>query len=75
MARNAGSGTNRSQAGAARQVVRNAVERAASLHGTSPGQRVAIPRLTVRVPHDASEATIAAAISKALANHPRTRAR
>jgi hypothetical protein len=69
MARNAESGTNRSQAGAARQIVRNAVERAASLHETSLGQRVSIPRVTVRVPQGSSEASIAAAISKAIAKN------
>jgi hypothetical protein len=72
MTRKPGSGTNASQAGDARRTVSNAVERAASLHRASPGQRVLIPRLTVRVPHGAGEATIAAAISKAMAIHPRT---
>jgi hypothetical protein len=66
MARKLESGANHSRAGDARHTVRNAVERAASLQRTTPGQHVVIPRVTVRVPRDAGENEIVAALTRAI---------
>jgi hypothetical protein len=66
MAHRLGSGSSNAQAGEARRTVRNAVERAATLQRTMPGQHVVIPQLTVRVPRDAGEREIVAALTRAI---------